>query len=41
MKDFEGLQALACSIRESARLSPNPKIGRLYPKGFEHLERYN
>jgi hypothetical protein len=37
---WEGFQALACSIEESARLDPNPNIGRLYPKSHRHLMRY-
>lgn len=37
---MEGFRALACAIKLSARLDPNPNIGRLMPKGWEHKERY-
>ena len=36
----ESWSALACMIKESARLDPNPNIGRVMPKGWEHKERY-
>lgn len=34
---FEGFQAIACAIRISAQLDPNPNVGRLYPKEFDYL----
>jgi len=30
---MDGFRALAFLLKESARLDPNPNIGRLYPKG--------
>jgi len=40
MIELEGLQALASAIKTSARLDPNPNIGRVMPKGWEYKERY-
>lgn len=36
---WEGFKALACAIEISARLDPDPKIGRLYPKSHAYLMR--
>lgn len=33
-------RAIVHSIKLSARLDPNPNIGRVMPKEFQHLERY-
>ena len=37
---MDGFRAIALLIKQSAKLDPNPKIGRVMPKGFEYLERY-
>ena len=33
----EGYRALACTIEVSARLDPDPLVGRLYPKSHHYL----
>ena len=38
---MEGYRSIVCMIKQSARLDRNPKIGRVMPKGMQHLERYS
>lgn len=38
--ELVGFKALAFLIKDSARKSRDPLIGRVMPKGMEYLERY-